>query len=153
LSINWADAHVPAILEAWYPGGQGGAAVAAMLAGDYSPSGRLPVTFYKSVDQLPAFTDYSMAHRTYRYFDGEVLYPFGYGLSYTAFKYSKPKVSKDSVNADGAVTVSAKVTNAGTMDGDEVVELYLSHPGANGAPIRALAGFQRIHLAKGEEKT
>ncbi|MES1156898.1 MAG: glycoside hydrolase family 3 C-terminal domain-containing protein [Alphaproteobacteria bacterium] len=153
LSINWADQHVPAIVEAWYPGGQGGAAVASMLAGDFSPAGRLPVTFYKSVDQLPTFTDYSMAHRTYRYFDGEVLYPFGYGLSYTTFSYANARVSRPSVRANGQVVVSVDVTNSGAMDSDEVVELYLTHPGVAGAAIRALNGFQRVHLAHGETKT
>ena len=153
LSINWADQHVPAIVEAWYPGGQGGAAVASMLAGDFSPAGRLPVTFYKSVDQLPAFTDYSMAHRTYRYFDGEVLYPFGYGLSYTTFSYANARVSAPRVRANGHVTVSVDITNSGAMDSDEVAELYLTHPGVAGAPIRALVGFQRVHLARGETKT
>ncbi|HVY84808.1 MAG TPA: glycoside hydrolase family 3 C-terminal domain-containing protein, partial [Caulobacterales bacterium] len=153
VSINWADAHVPAIIEAWYPGGQGGAAVASLIAGDYSPAGRLPVTFYKSVDQLPAFTDYSMAHRTYRYFDGEVLYPFGYGLSYTSFSYANARVSNARLRASGTVTVSVDVTNSGAMDGDEVVQLYLTHPGVAGAPIRALTGFQRIHLARGEART
>ncbi|MES1201079.1 MAG: glycoside hydrolase family 3 C-terminal domain-containing protein [Pseudomonadota bacterium] len=153
ISINWADQHVPAIIETWYPGGQGGAAVASLIAGDYSPSGRLPVTFYKSADQLPAFNDYSMAHRTYRYFDGEVLYPFGYGLSYTNFTYANARVSAPRVRANGQVTVSVDVTNAGGMDGDEVVQLYLTHPGVAGAPIRALDGFQRVHLARGEKKT
>jgi beta-glucosidase len=153
LGVNWAQAHVPAIVEAWYPGEQGGAAVAQLLAGDYSPAGRLPVTFYKSVEQLPAYDDYSMAHRTYRYFTGEPLYPFGYGLSYTSFSYANARVSAARVRANGAVTISADVANTGAMDGDEVVQLYLTHPGAAGAPIRALQGFQRIHLAKGETRT
>jgi beta-glucosidase len=153
LGVNWADAHVPAIVEAWYPGGDGGTAVAQLIAGDYSPGGRLPVTFYKSVDQLPAFNDYSMAARTYRYFTGEPLYPFGHGLSYTSFRYGKPRLSSAAIDAKGAVTVSVDVTNSGAMDGDEVVQLYLSHPGKLGAPIRALQGFQRIHLKRGETKT
>jgi beta-glucosidase len=153
LSINWADAHVPAIIEAWYPGAQGGAAVAGLLAGDFSPAGRLPVTFYKSVEQLPAFTDYSMAHRTYRYFTGDVLYPFGYGLSYTTFKYSNARVSSLNTQAPAqAITVTVDVTNIGSMDGDEVIELYLTHPGADGAPLRALTGFQRQHLRLGETR-
>jgi beta-glucosidase len=152
LSVNWADAHVPAIVEAWYPGGQGGTAVARLIAGDYSPAGRLPVTFYRSVDQLPAFEDYSMGRRTYRYFAGEPLYPFGYGLSYTSFDYADPWLSSRRVRADGSVTVSANVTNSGAMDSDEVVQLYASRPGVAGAPIRALVGFQRIHLARGESR-
>jgi beta-glucosidase len=150
LGVNWADANVPAIVEAWYPGGSGGTAVAGLLAGDYSPAGRLPVTFYKSVDQLPPFDDYAMAGRTYRYFEGEPLYPFGYGLSYTEFAYSNPQVSPVAIGVGDTVTISVDVVNTGDMDGDEVVQLYLSHPGADGAPIRSLEGFRRIHLAKGE---
>jgi beta-glucosidase len=153
LAVNWADENVPAILEAWYPGGEGGTAVAEALAGDFSPGGRLPVTFYKSVDQLPAFDDYSMAKRTYRYFDGEPLYPFGYGLSFTTFTYSNARVDNANVAADGSATVSVDVTNTGSMAGDEVVELYLTHPGVAGAPLRALKGFQRVHLARGQKKT
>jgi beta-glucosidase len=153
LSVNWADANIPAILEAWYPGGQGGTAVAEALAGDFSPAGRLPITFYKSVDQLPPFDDYSMAKRTYRYFDGEPLYPFGYGLSYTTFVYEKPRVDHSAISANDAVTVSVDVVNTGSMPGDEVVQLYLSHVGAKGAPQRALVGFQRIHLYRGERRT
>jgi len=152
LSVNWADRHVPAIIEAWYPGGQGGEAVARLIAGDFSPAGRLPVTFYASVGQLPAFGDYSMANRTYRYFSGEALYPFGYGLSYTHFAYSNPQVSPSRAAAGQVVTVSVDVSNAGAMDGDEVVQLYLSRPGVPGAPIRALAGFQRVHIPRGETR-
>ena len=153
LGVNWADAHVGAIVEAWYPGGQGGAAVASLLAGDYSPAGRLPVTFYKSVEQLPPFEDYSMSNRTYRYFKGEPLYPFGYGLSYTTFDYANLRVSSEEVEAGASVTVSAEVTNSGAMDGDEVVQLYVMHPDIEGAPVRSLEGFKRIHLMKGETKT
>jgi len=153
LGVDWADAHVPAIVEAWYPGGDGGTAVARLIAGDYSPGGRLPVTFYKSVDQLPAFNDYAMSGRTYRYFTGEPLYPFGHGLSYTSFRYGKPRVSSATIDAKGAVTVSVDVTNSGAMDGDEVVQLFVTHPGKALAPIRALEGFQRIHLKRGETKT
>ena len=150
LSVNWADVNIPAIVEAWYPGGQGGAAVASLIAGDFSPGGRLPITFYKSVDQLPGFDDYAMGNRTYRYFKGDVLYPFGYGLSYTSFGYAGAKAS--AVTGTSA-TVSVDVTNTGAMDGDEVVQLYVSHPGVEGAPIRALAGFERVHLKKGETRT
>lgn len=153
LGVNWADKNVPAIVEAWYPGGQGGAAVARLIAGDFSPAGRLPMTFYRSADQLPAFTDYSMKGRTYRYFKGEALYPFGYGLSYTHFTYAPAKVSAAKVKGDGQVTVSVNVTNSGSVDGDEVVQLYLSHPGEKDAPIRALARFDRVHLKAGETKT
>ena len=146
LAVNWADEKLPAIVEAWYPGEEGGTAVAEALAGDFSPSGRLPVTFYKSESQLPAFEDYSMANRTYRYFTGEPLYPFGYGLSYTSFAYSNPHVENGNV-------ISADVTNTGTMAGDEVVQLYLTHDGITGAPLRSLEGFQHVHLAPGQKQT
>ena len=153
LGVNWADANVPAIVQAWYPGGEGGHAVAQLLAGDYSPAGRLPVTFYRSADQLPPFADYKMEGRTYRYFRGEALYPFGHGLSYTRFLYSKPRVSSAMVPAGGFVDVSVDVTNGGDRDGDEVVQLYVTHPQNSGAPLRTLQGFQRVHLLKGETKT
>jgi beta-glucosidase len=153
LAVNWADQNSPVILEAWYPGGQGGTAVAEALAGDFSPAGRLPITFYKSLDQLPAFEDYSMAKRTYRYLDGQPLYPFGYGLSYTSFTYGKPRVDHAKISAKQQVTLFVDVTNSGSMPGDEVVQLYLTHPGITGAPVRALKGFQRIHLDRGEKKT
>ena len=153
LAVNWAEQHVPAILEAWYPGEEGGSAVAEALAGDFSPAGRLPVTFYKSLDQLPAFEDYSMARRTYRYFDGTPLYPFGYGLSYTTFAYRNLQIATPNVAADSSLRVSVDVNNTGAMDGDEVVELYLTHPGVPGAPLHALKGFQRVHLNRGEQKT
>jgi beta-glucosidase len=152
LAVNWADANLPAILEAWYPGEEGGTAVAEALAGDFSPAGRLPVTFYKSVEQLPPFEDYSMAKRTYRYFDGEPLYPFGFGLSYASFAYENPRVVPAKISANQSVTISADVKNTGAMAGDEVVQLYLTHPGVNGAPLRALKGFVRIHLERGETK-
>jgi beta-glucosidase len=153
LSVNWADQHVPAILQAWYPGESGGTAVAEVLAGDVSPSGRLPVTFYKSADQLPPFEDYSMSKRTYRYFDGEVLYPFGYGLSYSSFQYSNPRAGE--IAASGAVTetITVDIANTGTMAADEVVQLYLTHEGVAGAPMRELKGFRRVHLLRGERRS
>jgi beta-glucosidase len=153
LGVDWADEHVPAILNAWYPGEAGGEAVAQALAGDFSPAGRLPVTFYRSVDQLPPFEDYSMANRTYRYFTGAPLYPFGFGLSYTKFAYSNVRVDRTDVPANAEVTVSADVTNTGQAAGDEVVQLYLTHDGIAGAPLRALQAFQRVHLAPGQKKT
>lgn len=153
LSVGWADQNVPAIVEAWYPGGQGGDAIARLIAGDFSPAGRLPVTVYRSVEDLPAFGDYAMENRTYRYFRGEALYPFGYGLSYSSFGYGRPRVSRSEVRADQSVTVSVDVTNTGDMDADEVVQLYLSHPDVPGAPIRSLAGFERVRLARGETRT
>jgi beta-glucosidase len=153
LGINWANANLLAILEAWYPGGQGGTAIADALAGDFSPAGRLPVTFYKSVGQLPPFEDYSMARRTYRYFDGEPLYPFGFGLSYTSFSYGKPHVGTAQLSSKNSVSISVEVKNTGTVASDEVVQLYLTHAGVPGAPLRALAGFRRLHFAPGEKKT
>ncbi len=152
MAVNWADQHVPAIVEAWYPGGEGGQAVAGLLAGDFSPAGRLPVTFYRSADQLPPFKDYGMAGRTYRYFGGEALYPFGYGLSYTRFSYGKPVLSATTVKAGQPLSVSVDVTNTGGRDGDEVAQLYVTRPGVAGAPIRALKGFQRVTLKAGETR-
>ena len=150
VAVNWADQHVPAILEAWYPGEEGGTAVAEALAGDFSPGGKLPLTFYKSVSQIPAFENYDMKGRTYRYFTGEPLYPFGYGLSYTRFEYSNLSLDKTTVGATDDLVASVDVKNAGAMASDEVVEVYLSHSSAKGAPIRALAGFHRVHLGPGE---
>jgi beta-glucosidase len=150
LAVNWADQHVPAILEAWYPGEEGGTAVAEALAGDFSPGGRLPLTFYKSVDQIPAFEDYNMKGRTYRYFTGEPLYPFGYGLSYTHFEYSNLNFDKSSLGTKDDLTATVDVKNSGPMAGDEVVQAYLTHPGVKGAPLRALGGFRRVHLEPGE---
>jgi beta-glucosidase len=150
LAPNWADQHVPAILEAWYPGEEGGTAVAEALAGDFSPSGRLPLTFYKSVDQIPAFDDYNMKGRTYRYFTREPLYPFGYGLSYTNFDYSNLSFDKNSVGSKDDVVATVDLKNSGAMASDEVVQIYLAHPNAKGAPLRALAGFKRVHLEAGE---
>ena len=148
LAVNWAQEHANAILEAWYPGEEGGTSVAQTLSGRNNPGGRLPVTFYKSVDQLPPFASYAMKDRTYRYFTGSPLYPFGYGLSYTTFAYSDLKVPAEPV-AGGMVKAEAAVTNTGKLAGDEVVELYLSFPDIAGAPLKALRGFRRVHLAPG----
>jgi len=153
LAVNWAQEHAAAVLDVWYPGEQGGVALADVLAGDYNPSGRLPVTFYTGIGQLPPFGDYSMAARTYRYFRGVPLYPFGFGLSYTTFSYGNPRVDHSEITAADAATVSVVVKNIGPASGDEVVELYVSHPGVDGAPIRALQGFTRVHLDRGEQKT
>jgi beta-glucosidase len=152
LAVNWASENVPAIVEAWYPGQRGGDAVADVLFGDYNPAGRLPVTFYRSLDQIPAFTDYGVAGRTYRYFNGDPLYPFGFGLSYTQFRYANVALSKPVIDATESVVVEADVQNAGAVAGDEVVQVYVSHdaPGRR-APIRALRGIQRVHLAAGEK--
>jgi beta-glucosidase len=153
LAVNWAAENVPAIVEAWYPGEEGGTAIADVLFGDYSPAGRLPVTFYKSVDQLPPFEDYSMRGRTYRYFKGDPLYPFGFGLSYTKFEYSNLRLSARSVRAGEGVRVEADVRNAGAREGDEVVELYLTDVAASApVPVRSLQGLARVTLKPGERR-
>jgi beta-glucosidase len=154
LSVNWAQDHVPAILEAWYPGQAGGTAIADVLFGDYNPGGRLPVTFYKSTSDLPPFEDYRMAGRTYRYFEGQALYPFGYGLSYTTFAYSELKTSSGTLRAGDTLQVSVNVKNAGPKAGDEVVQLYVRHIGsAVPRANRDLRGFQRVTLQPGEQRT
>ncbi len=152
LSVNWAAEHANAILDAWYSGEEGGTAIAQTLAGLNNPAGRLPVTFYKSVDQLPAFENYSMKNRTYRYFEGQPLYPFGYGLSYSKFEYSNLKVSTSKLKAGDSLSVEADVRNVSQREGDEVVELYLSFPKSPGAPIHTLRGFTRMGLAAGETR-
>ena len=149
LAVNWSNEHANAILDAFYPGEEGGTAVADTLSGRNNPAGRLPVTFYKGIDQLPNFEDYSMRDRTYRYFTGKPLYPFGYGLSYTTFSYSGLTLPNTPVQAGQPVTVEATVTNTGKVAGDEVAQLYLRFPDVKGAPIRALRAFQRIHLEPG----
>jgi beta-glucosidase len=154
LAVNWANDNVPSILAAWYPGGEGGTAIADVLFGNYNPAGRLPVTFYKSVDQLPPFTDYSMQGRTYRYFKGEPLYPFGFGLSYTRFNYSNMRLSAKSVKGGEPIKVSVDVTNLGQLEGDEVVQLYLTDVVASApVPIRTLVGFDRISLRPNEKRS
>jgi beta-glucosidase len=153
LAVNWARDHVPAIVEAWYPGQAGGDAIADVLFGDYNPAGRLPVTFYRSADQLPAFTDYRMAGRTYRYFSGDPLYPFGYGLSYTTFEYRNLHLPAKA-NSGEPIAVSVEVRNTGQIAGEEVVELYVKHIGAAvPAPLIALEGFTRVSLQPGESRT
>jgi beta-glucosidase len=152
LSVNWANENANAILDAWYSGEEGGTAIAETLAGVNNPAGRLPVTFYKSVDQLPPFEDYSMKNRTYRYFEGQPLYPFGYGLSYSKFEYNNLKLSSTNLKAGDSLSVDADVKNASEREGDEVVQLYLSFPKAASAQIHALRGVSRIHLKGGETK-
>jgi beta-glucosidase len=149
LAVNWINEHANAIVDAWYPGEEGGAAVAETLSGKNNPAGRLPVTFYKGVDQLPNFEDYGMANRTYRYFTGKPLYPFGYGLSYTKFSYSDLTVPTQPTHAGQPVGADVTVTNTGQVAGDEVVQLYLKFPDVPGAPRIALRGFERVHLAPG----
>ena len=152
LAVNWAQQNARALLEAWYPGQSGGQAIAETLSGKNNPAGRLPVTFYTGVDQLPPFEDYSMANRTYRYFKGKPLYAFGDGLSYTTFAYSGVKLSTEKLTAGDPLTVEADVKNTGSRAGDEVAELYLIPPEGRLAPKQALAGFQRVHLEAGETK-
>ena len=151
LAVPWAKEHANAILDAWYPGEEGGTAVAETLSGKNNPAGRLPVTFYKSVDQLPPFEDYSMKGRTYRYFTGTPLYPFGYGLSYTSFHYSNLNLPA-TLDASSPVVAEVTVSNSGNVEGDEVAEIYLSFPKVDGAPLHALRGFQRVHLTPGESQ-
>jgi beta-glucosidase len=152
LSVNWANENANAILDAWYSGEEGGTAIAESLAGVNNPAGRLPVTFYKGVGQLPPFEDYSMKDRTYRYFEGQPLYPFGYGLSYSKFSYANLKLSAATLNAGDPLAVEADVKNSSERDGDEVVQLYVNFPKSPGAPIHALRGMTRVHLGAGKSE-
>ena len=152
VALNWAQQHADAIVAAWYPGAQGGTAIAQTLAGDYNPGGRLPVTFYRSSRDLPPYTSYATKGRTYRYFQGTPLYPFGYGLSYTHFAYTAPVLSASSLAAGRPLTVGVDVRNDGQRDGDEVVQVYLVPPQTPLAPRQALVGFERVHLAAGEHR-
>ena len=174
LSVNWENDKIPAIVEAWYGGEEIGNALADVLYGDCNPSGRLPVTFYKSVDQLPDFKDYNMrsvsvshtgdkpagssdalteSHgRTYRYFEGEPLYPFGFGLSYTSFEFTNPRLNKNKIQSGESVTLSVDLKNTGKIAGDEIAQLYVKNP-APGGPVKSLKGFERIALKPGQTKT
>ena len=149
LAINWIDQNIPAVLDAWYPGEQGGTAVAEALFGDYNPGGRLPLTFYNSLSDLPAFDDYNVRNnRTYMYFEGKPLYPFGYGLSYTDFAYRGLDITQDEKN----VTVKFFVSNTGNYDGDEVAQVYIQFPDQGTIlPLKQLKGFKRVHISKGQE--
>jgi beta-glucosidase len=154
LAVNWAQEHVPAILEAWYPGQAGGSAIADVLFGDYNPGGRLPVTFYRDTKDLPAFDDYRMAGRTYRYFKGTPLYPFGHGLSYTTFGYKDLRTSGAARRASDTVTVRVNVKNTGRRAGDEVVQLYVQHLGSAVArPAKELKAYKRVTLQPGQTRT
>jgi len=154
LAVSWAAEHIPVIVEAWYPGQAGGDAIADVLFGDYNPAGRLPVTFYKSVEDLPPFEDYQMEGRTYRYFREEPLFAFGHGLSYTTFEFDNLHIDPPQVQVGGQVAVSVDVTNTGDRTGDEVVQLYVRHPYATVLrPIKELKGLKRITLEPGERKT
>ena len=151
VSINWENENVPAIIEAWYPGQATGTAITDIIFGDYNPSGRLPVTFYKSVDQLPAFTDYEMSNRTYRYFKGEPLYPFGFGLSYTSFQYKNLRLEQTEIHSGGSTSLSVEVSNIGKVKGEEVVQLYVKADKDTNV-VETLKGFKRITLNPGETK-
>lgn len=155
MNFDWESRNVDAILQAWYGGQAAGDAITDILFGDYNPSGRMPLTTYMNDEDLPGFEDYSMANRTYRYFKGEVRYPFGYGLSYTSFKYQPLPIDTSVVKTGESIRLNVTVTNVGERDGDEVVQLYLSHiqSGNRICPLRALKGFERIHLKKGESRT
>jgi beta-glucosidase len=152
VAIDWAQQHADAIVDAWYPGQSGGTAIAQVLAGDYNPAGRLPVTFYRATRDLPPYVSYDMQGRTYRYFKGTPLYPFGYGLSYTTFAYADPALSTTELKAGASLKVSAMVRNTGTRAGDEVAEVYVDAPDVPLAPRHALVGFERVHLAPGESR-
>lgn len=153
LAVNWAKENASAIVEAWYPGEEGGNAVADVLFGDYNPAGRLPVTFYKSVDDLPAFEDYSMKGRTYKYFDKTPLFAFGYGLSYTSFTYNQASVHKALITETDTITLSVNISNSGKFDGDEVIQVYLKQPqDIKDQPIKSLIVFDRIKFSKGESR-
>jgi beta-glucosidase len=152
LAVNWENENIPAIIQLWYPGQEGGTALAEALFGDYNPAGRLPVTFYKAVEQLPPFEDYNMKGRTYRYFAGEPLFAFGYGLSYTKFAYANLVVPNEA-RAGDEIKISVEVQNTGKAAGDEVVQLYVKDMEASvPVPIRSLQGFKRIHLKPGEKQ-
>lgn len=154
IAMPWEAENLDAILQAWYPGQNGGTAVADILFGNYNPSGRLPITFYRSTKDLPDFQDYSMANRTYRFFEGQPLYAFGYGLSYTQFDYGKLQVSENRMPKTGSVHVTLPIKNSGPRAGDEVVQLYVKHLSSPvPQPKHSLAGFKRIPVEKGETKT
>lgn len=153
VSMPYAEQHANALLAAWYPGQAGGTAIAETLAGDNNPAGRLPITFYADVDQLPPFGDYDMANRTYRYFKGKPEFGFGFGLSYSRFEYRDLKLSSDSLSTDGTLTGTVRIRNVSSVEGDEVAEFYLTPPASPTTPLRRLAGFSRVHLMPGEEKT
>jgi beta-glucosidase len=152
IDLSWAKENASAILEAWYPGQSGGLAVADVLTGKLDPGGRLPLTFYGSLADLPAFDDYSMKGRTYRYFTGTPVYPFGAGLSYTTFRYAPLSIEPVKGAFENGAVVSTEITNSGAVEGDEVAQLYLTPPGFEGAPKLALRGFQRVSLKPGERR-
>jgi beta-glucosidase len=152
LNLAWIKENAAALVEAWYPGQSGGLAIGNVLSGQTNPAGRLPLTFYRSVDDLPPFNDYDMRGRTYRYFEGAPVYPFGYGLSYTTFDYSPLTLAPSPDGAQEGLTVTTELSNTGDLPGDEVAQLYLQFPEIEGAPRVALRGFQRVNLIPGEQR-
>ncbi len=153
LAVTWADEHIPAILQGWYPGAEGGKAITSLIFGEYSPSGRLPVTFYRSTEELPDFHDYSMENRTYRYMKTEALYPFGFGLSYTRFAYSDLTASANKISSGDSLSIRLRVKNTGSYSSEEVVQLYLKDVEASVAvPRWQLRGVRVVHLKPGQEK-
>lgn len=151
MALPWEEAHIPAIIQAWYPGAMGGRAIAELIFGEYSPEGKLPVTFYGTAEELPEFTDYSMKNRTYRYMEKEALYPFGFGLSYTTFALDGAELSSDKISADGEIEVSVKVKNTGSMAGGQAVQVYVKAQREK-TPNPQLKGLKKIYLEPGEEK-
>lgn len=152
LAVNWEQENIPAILQAWYPGEEGGNAVADVLFGNYNPAGRLPVTFYKSVKDLPPFDDYNMEGHTYKYFRGTPLYEFGYGLSYTHFDYLDAKVPAEIESMNDSVHLIITVKNSGQYDGDEVIQVYFKPVDGNSTLIKKLVAFKRVHIEKGKSR-
>ncbi|MBD3351514.1 MAG: glycoside hydrolase family 3 protein, partial [Candidatus Lokiarchaeota archaeon] len=151
ISLNWASKNVPAIIESWYPGQEGGTAIAKVIFGDYSPAGRLPITIVKSVEDLPPFEDYNMKGRTYRYLEKEALYPFGFGLSYSEFRYRNVIISSEEVQIGESVSISAEIENIGEYDSDEVIQLYIKHLDSEfGVKNHQLIGIKRMFLKKDE---
>ena len=151
LSFNWADEHIPAIIQGWYPGAVGGKAIANILFGDVSPEGKLPLTFYHSIDELPEFTDYSMKGRTYRYMKQDAMYPFGYGLSYNEYELSAVKTDSEVLTENG-ITVTAEISNLGEYDSAETVQVYVKIC-ADDTPNAQLKGLKKVSLRKGEKKS
>lgn len=152
LSVCWEEEHIPAIIQGWYPGAQGGRAIAEMIFGEYSPEGKLPVTFYRTTEELPEFTDYNMANRTYRYMEKEALYPFGYGLSYTDFELDNVSVSADEILPGKDITCTAEITNTGSLAGAETIQVYVKVK-MDEAPNWQLKGLKKVSLQPGEKET
>lgn len=151
IALPWEAEHLPAILQAWYPGEAGGQAVAEVLFGEVNPSGHLPVTFYRGTADLPAFTDYSMANRTYRYFSGKPLYAFGHGLSYTTFEFKGGRLASRKITPGGTAKIAFLLSNTGRLDGDEVAQVYYRHVGSKAAqPRLSLCGFRRVSVKSGK---